>query len=72
MMLSFTEMLNINDKDWQAHRGVGVAYMMKSLKNKDDTLKAKAIKHWVKSSDLTPTISDREAILKLIRKYSIR
>ena len=70
---SYSRAIEINDKDWQAHRGLGVAYMLRG-KNEDgttdETLKAKAIQQWHLSLDIRPNQPHRERLLKLIRRYS--
>jgi len=67
---AYNNAIKIDKRDWQAHRGLGVAYMTKALKNKDETLKAKALQHWRRSLAIQPHQSQRETLLKLIAKYS--
>ena len=67
---SYSRAIEINDKDWQAFRGLGVAYMLMGINNKDETLKAKAIQQWRTSLDIKPNQPSRERLLKLVRKYS--
>ena len=73
---SYSRAIEINDNDWEAHRGLGVAYMMKVIDktNEDEQLKtelrARAVKHWRKSLDLRPNQPNRERLLKFIQTYS--
>jgi len=71
-MESYRRAIEINDKDWQAYRGLGVAYMLMGINNKDETLKAKAVQQWHISLDIKPDQPTRERLLKLVRKYSPR
>jgi tetratricopeptide (TPR) repeat protein len=67
---SYSSAIEINDKDWQAFRGLGVAYMVRALNSNDETLKANAIQQWRLSLDIKPDQPRRERLLKLIRHYS--
>jgi tetratricopeptide (TPR) repeat protein len=67
---SYSKAIEVNDKDWEAYRGLGVAYMLKALDNRDDALKAKAIEQWRASLDIKPDQPRREKLLELMRKYS--
>jgi len=67
---SYNKAIEINDKDWEAYRGLGVAYMLRALDNKDAELKAKAIEQWRASLDIKPDQPRRDKLLELMRKYS--
>ena len=67
---SYSRAIEINNKDWEAYRGLGVAYMLRALDNKNDALKAKAIEQWRASLDIKPDQPRREKLLELMRKYS--
>ena len=67
---SYNKAIETNNKDWEAYRGLGVAYMLRALDNKDDTLKAKAIEQWRASLDIKPDQPRRDKLLELMRKYS--
>ena len=67
---SYNKAIEINAKDWQAHRGLGVAYMLKALDTQDEALKAKALQQWHLSLDINPEQPKYEELLKLIRTYS--
>ncbi|UCC22917.1 MAG: tetratricopeptide repeat protein, partial [Planctomycetota bacterium] len=67
---SYSKAVEINDKDWEAHRGLGVAYMLNALSNEDAALKAMAVEQWHMSLEIKPDQPRRERLLRLIRKYS--
>ena len=67
---SYSRAIEINNKDWQAYRGLGVAYMLRALNDEDDALKEKAIQQWRLSLDIKPDQPRRERLLKLIERYS--
>jgi len=67
---SYGRALEIDDKNWEARRGLGVAYMLKALSDEDQVLKAKAVEQWHLSLDIKPDQPRRERLLRLIRKYS--
>lgn len=70
---SYSRAIEINDKDWDAHRGLGVAYILKGKSEDgsvDKTLKAKAVEHWRLSLDIKPDQPNHRGLLKLIRTYS--
>ncbi len=67
---SYSRAIEINDKDWQAYKGLGVAYMLRALNDENKMLKAKAIYQWRLSLDINPDQPSRKMLLKLIKKYS--
>ncbi|MBN2456793.1 MAG: tetratricopeptide repeat protein [Sedimentisphaerales bacterium] len=67
---NYNKALEINAQDWQALKGLGVAYMLKSLENNDQTLRQKAIQNWRLSLDVKPDQRNRERLVRLIEKYS--
>jgi tetratricopeptide (TPR) repeat protein len=67
---SYSRAIEINDKDWQAFRGLGVAYMVRALNSKNEMLKAKAVHQWHLSLDINPNQPRRERLLELIQHYS--
>ncbi len=66
---SYSRAIEIKDKDWQAYKGLGVAYMLRALNDENKMLKAKAIYQWRLSLDINPDQPSREMLLKLIEKY---
>lgn len=67
---SYNRAVEIDDKDWDAHRGLGVAYVLKALNTNDEALKAKAVEHWRLSLAINPNQHWRDRLIKLIRTYS--
>jgi tetratricopeptide (TPR) repeat protein len=70
---SYSRAIEIDEKDWDSHRGLGVAYILKG-KNEDGTidktLKDKAIQQWRLSLKINPDQPKGERLLKLIQHYS--
>jgi tetratricopeptide (TPR) repeat protein len=66
----YTRAAQINENDWQAYRGLGVAFMVKAIGNDDAELKQKAIEQWQKSLTIKPDQPRKARLLKLIEKYS--
>ena len=60
----------LNNSDWQAYRGLGVAYMLQAIKTKDETLKAKAIEQWRLSLEIRPDQPRSERLRKLVDRYT--
>ncbi len=67
---SYSRAVEINDKDWEAHRGLGVAYVMKSADDQDPTLKTRAVEHWRRALEIRPDQPRRQKLLRLMEKYS--
>jgi tetratricopeptide (TPR) repeat protein len=70
---NYGKAIEINDKDWDAHRGLGVAYILKGT-NEDETidevLKAKAVRQWQLSLDINPDQPNHKRLSELIQRYS--
>jgi tetratricopeptide (TPR) repeat protein len=67
---SYGRAIEINNKDWEAFRGLGVAYMLRAIDNNDELMKEKAVQQWRMSLDIKPDQPRRERLLELTRKYS--
>jgi tetratricopeptide (TPR) repeat protein len=67
---SYNKAIAINDKDWEAYRGIGVANMIRALKEGNDMLKSKAVYQWRLSLKINPEQPRRERLDRLIEKYS--
>ena len=69
---NYNKAIQINDKDWEAHRGLGVAYiyMFRTSGNKDTTLKEKAVEQWRLSLEIRPDQPNYERLQKLVQSYS--
>ncbi len=69
-LTAYARAIELNDADWQAHRGLGVAYMLKSIADKDDSLRQKAVQQWQRSLEVKPDQPTRGELLKLIEIHS--
>ena len=69
-LAAYAKAIELNDRDWQAHRGLGVAYMLKSMADKDDSLKQQAVQQWQRSLEVKPDQPTRGELLKLIEIHS--
>jgi tetratricopeptide (TPR) repeat protein len=67
---NYRKAIEINSQDWEAYRGLGVAYMLKALKDSDATLKMRAVELWRQSLSIKPDQPRRDRLVKLIEKYS--
>jgi tetratricopeptide (TPR) repeat protein len=67
---NYRRAIMIDDHDWQAIRGLGVAYMLKGLSSGDEQLKAKAVEQWRSSLSISPSQPRRSELIKLVQKYS--
>jgi Flp pilus assembly protein TadD len=64
---SYKEAVRLDDKDWMAHKGLGVAYMLAAMKNNnDENLKAMAIEQWNFSLKLK---ADQSELKKILERY---
>jgi tetratricopeptide (TPR) repeat protein len=72
---NYTRAIDVDDEDWDAHRGLGVAYIIDG-KNADgsidDFLKDMAIEHWRRSLQINPDQPRADRLRKLIAKYRIQ
>jgi tetratricopeptide (TPR) repeat protein len=59
--------VHFNKNDWQAHKGLGVAYMLKAISNDDSEARAMAIDHWTESMSINPR---QPKLGELLNKYS--
>jgi type II secretory pathway component GspD/PulD (secretin) len=67
---NYGKAVELNDNDWEAHRGLGVAYMLKATRDNDQALKAAAVKQWHISLDIKPDQRTSDQLRKLIDKYT--
>jgi tetratricopeptide (TPR) repeat protein len=67
---NYRKAVEINNQDWEAYRGLGVAYMTRAIKNDDAALKAQAVDLWRQSLSIKPDQPRRDRLVKLIEKYS--
>ena len=66
-LASYSKAVEVGTSDWMAHKGLGVAYILKAVNNNDNALKAKGIEHWNTSLDINP---DQPKLRRLLEKYS--
>ncbi len=69
---NYSRAISIDDQDWEAQRGLGVAYIIQSKLDAgmaDDSLKEKAISHWRASLQINPDQSRADELRNLIAKY---
>lgn len=69
-IVNYRKAIEINSRDWEAYRGLGVAYMLVSIKDEDDGLKTQAVELWRQSLSIKPDQPKRERLVQLIEKYS--
>lgn len=72
---SYLKAINADNKDWDAHRGLGVAYMIKGKLDTgdvDQNLKDKAIQHWRMSLQINPEQPRADRLKNLIAKYRMQ
>jgi len=69
-IVSYSKAIEINAGDWEAQRGLGIAYMLIAIRNNSETLKEKALQRWRQSLRLKPDQPKRNQLLKLIQTYS--
>lgn len=56
-----------DENDWDAHKGLGVAYMLRSISKNDSEAKYMAIDHWKKSLSINP---QQPKLRELLAKYN--
>lgn len=66
----YEKALDIDADDWQAHRGLGVAYMVRAHQTDDPQAQALALRHWRRALEINPDQPKREALERLIRERS--
>ena len=64
---SYKRAVKIDDNDWMAHKGLGVAYMLMSMKTNDDSLQAMATEQWGISLQIK---DDQPKLKKLLAHYT--
>ena len=70
---SYAKSVESDEQDWDAHRGLGVAYIWKATAGRDtidQEMKEKALYHWKRSLEINPQQTYRETLLQNIRIYS--
>ena len=65
---NYVRAVQIDDNDWMAHKGLGVAYMLMAMKNRnDETQQALAVEQWNISLQIKP---DQPKLKKLLERYT--
>ena len=65
---SYRQAVQVDENDWMAHKGLGVAYMLMAMKNQnDDKLQALAVEQWSISLQIKP---QQPKLSQLIKQYS--
>ncbi len=67
---SYRRAIFLDGRDWEARKGLGVAYMVGSLRTGQGQLRLKAIEQWRLSLNIEPNQPHRETLLELIRRYA--
>ncbi len=62
--------LDLDANDWEAHRGLGVACVLKAQQAGGARWEAEAVRHWRRSLALKPDQPKRDVLEKLIREHS--
>jgi tetratricopeptide (TPR) repeat protein len=64
----YEKSIDLNEADWETHRGLGVAYMIQARQRGDDRLRAKALDHWRRALSIAPDQPKRKVLERLIRE----
>jgi len=67
---SYERAIALRGDDWESHRGLGVAYMVKARQTADDRLQGLALRHWREALSLDPDQPRHEVLQRLIREHS--
>jgi tetratricopeptide (TPR) repeat protein len=67
---SYKKAIQIDDTDWQAYRGLGVAYMLNGLSTRDQQLMEIAVEQWRTSLAINPDQPRGDRLKRLIVKYT--
>ncbi|MHC4949684.1 MAG: tetratricopeptide repeat protein [Planctomycetota bacterium] len=63
---SYQRAVELNENDWMARKGLGVAYMLMSMKQNDDRMQAMAVEQWNISLQIKP---DQSKLRELVNRY---
>jgi len=66
----YEQSVDIDAGDWEAHRGLGVAYMLKARQTGDARWQEMAVRHWRQSLAIRPGQPKHKTLEKLIRDHS--
>jgi tetratricopeptide (TPR) repeat protein len=66
----YKKAIEIDDTDWQAYRGLGVAYMLKGLSTREQQFIDIAVEQWRTSLMINPGQPRGDRLKRLIAKYT--
>jgi tetratricopeptide (TPR) repeat protein len=69
-LLIYQRAVDLDSKDWEAQRGLGVVLVLKAGQTGDARLEAEGVRHWRRSLVLKPDQPKRDILEKLIREHS--
>lgn len=69
-MQSYLTAVDLNGADFEAHRGLGVAYMLKARGDGGPDFAARAAEQWQTSLDINPDQTNAPALRKMIEAYT--
>lgn len=67
----YEKAIDLEGNDWEAYRGLGVAYMVKSRESADDRLQSLALQYWRQALAVGPDLPGRERLQRLIKEHSM-
>jgi len=69
-IIKYKQAIKTNASDWEAHRGLGVAYMVKARQTDDPKWRSAALRHWRDALAMNPDQPRREALKRLIKEHA--
>ncbi len=66
---AYQRSIDLDINDWEAHRGLGVACMLKARQTADRQWETRALEHWRRSLAIRPDQPKRDVLEKLIREH---
>ena len=66
----YEQAIAMDASDWEAHRGLGVAYMVKARQTGDAQWETAALRHWREALAISPDQPRREVLQRLIKEHS--
>ena len=69
-MQSYVTAVDLNGADFEAHRGLGVAFMLKARGDGGPDFAARAVEQWQVSLDINPDQANAPALRKMIEAYT--
>jgi len=67
---SYLTAVDLNSADAEAHRGLGVAYMLKARGEGNPEFADRAVEQWQISLDISPEQANAPALRKMIEAYT--